>query len=316
MSEPFKGRILIVEDEALIAEELQSRLERLHFQVVGVEATGPRAVATAERTRPSLVLMDIRLKGSMDGIDAADQIYRNFEIPIVFLTAHSDPLTFQRAKDSNPFGYVMKPFQEREILVAIEMALHRHMLERRLKDSELRYAATLASIGDGVIATDTGGRITFVNYVAEALTQWRSHEIVGLPVEKVVSFVVEQTQTPAPNPIHLAMQRLEVVRSEESEVLIARDNTAIPVDWNSAPILNGSKSVSGAVMAFRDMRQRRLAEDALRHSAKPRKWRPSGGSLAGWRTTSITWSRSSSSTASFCSAKTWTRARSPWSGKS
>ncbi|HLK56731.1 MAG TPA: response regulator [Chthonomonadaceae bacterium] len=123
-------RILVVEDEALLAEELQQRLTHMGYQVVGIADTAQGAIEAAERMRPDLVLMDIQLKGETDGIEAADHIYRRLNIPIVHLTAHSDRATLQRAKATTPFGYVLKPFHERDLQVAIEMAFPRFQRER------------------------------------------------------------------------------------------------------------------------------------------------------------------------------------------
>lgn len=139
-------RILIVEDEALIAEELQDRLARLGFQVAGVVDTADKAVQSAERERPDLVLMDIRIKGPMDGIEAAGFIRERLKIPIVYLTAHSDQATLARAKETVPFGYVLKPYQEPDLLVAIEMAAHMHMLEQRVRERTVELEETIGKL--------------------------------------------------------------------------------------------------------------------------------------------------------------------------
>src|SRR5438105_1090861 len=111
------ARILVAEDESLIAEELQDRLQRLGHTVAAVVSTGEEVLPSAERTNPGLALMDIRLKGALDGIDAAAQVRKHIDIPVIFLTAHSDDATLQRAKQSEPFGYLLKPFAERELKV-------------------------------------------------------------------------------------------------------------------------------------------------------------------------------------------------------
>src|SRR5262245_19523118 len=123
-SESRRGiRVLIVEDEGLIAEELADRLARLGMVVVGTVDTADDALAAAGNTRPSVVLMDIRIRGDRDGVHAADEITRRLDIPVVFLTAHSDAATFARAKAAGPFGYVVKPFYERDLTIAIELAV-------------------------------------------------------------------------------------------------------------------------------------------------------------------------------------------------
>jgi two-component system cell cycle sensor histidine kinase/response regulator CckA len=258
--------ILIVEDEALIAEEIQDRLTRLGFYAVGIRDTGEAAIQAAEQLHPDLVLMDIRLKGKLDGIAAADRITQQLHVPVVYLTAHSDDSTLQRAKETAPFGYLLKPFQERDLLVAIEMAIHRYELEKRLKESEQRYVATLMSIGDGVIATDAVGRVTFMNAVAEGITQWRIDDARGLPIDQVLPMVTEAARVSLEN---LAMQALRLNRTvtlTEPVVTVTRSGESIPIDDSAAPIAGAHGKVVGAVVAFRDIRQQRLAEDALKQA--------------------------------------------------
>jgi DNA-binding response OmpR family regulator len=179
-TESLRGvRILVVEDEVLIAEEIRERLSRLGGEIVDVVDSGSAAQRTAEVLRPDLVLMDIRLKGTMTGIEAAEAMRRKLRIPVIFLTAHSDWETVLRAKKSDPYGYILKPFQESDLVATVQVALHRHSLERQLIESERRFEATLSSIGEGVIAADAEGRITFLNPVAEALTQWSLAEAEG-----------------------------------------------------------------------------------------------------------------------------------------
>ncbi len=145
------------------------------------------ALALAASTRPDLVLMDIQLKGGTDGITAAEAIRTRWRIPVIYLTAFSDAGTLARAKITEPFGYIIKPFEDREIQSTIEMALYKHEAEERLRESERRYATTLKSIGDGVIATDAQGGITFMNPVAEKLTGWSLAEAQGLPLTRMSS---------------------------------------------------------------------------------------------------------------------------------
>lgn len=124
-----QASILVVEDEGVVALEIQSRLEKAGYTVGAVAHDGETAVAKAGETRPDLILMDIRLKGVMDGIAAAGQIRERFGLPVVYLTAHTDPATLERAKIVDPFGYVVKPFETRSLTAAIEIALHRHRSE-------------------------------------------------------------------------------------------------------------------------------------------------------------------------------------------
>jgi signal transduction histidine kinase len=130
--------VLIVEDEAIVAADLAKILRRLGYEISGLAARGEEAVALARDRHPDVVLMDIRLAGGMDGIEAAEQIRRLFDLPVVYLTAHSDRATLQRAKLTEPFGYILKPFEERELETHIEMALYKHQTEQKLRASEER----------------------------------------------------------------------------------------------------------------------------------------------------------------------------------
>ena len=126
MNEP---RILIVEDEPIVAADLSAHLKRLHYQPVGRAASGAQAIALADELRPDLVLMDIQLEGDMDGVDAAAAIRQRFHIPSLFLSAYSEPATIERAKAAEPFGYILKPFDGRELQANIELAIYKHRAE-------------------------------------------------------------------------------------------------------------------------------------------------------------------------------------------
>ncbi|OGV73186.1 MAG: hypothetical protein A3K19_30130 [Lentisphaerae bacterium RIFOXYB12_FULL_65_16] len=136
--------ILIVEDEAIVAADLAATLRQLGYSVAGSTDSGEKAIALARQLRPALVLMDIRLAGGMDGLEAAATIRRETDLPIIYLTAHSDSATVKRAMLSEPFGYILKPFEERELRVQIEMAFNRHAADRllRARDEQLREANT------------------------------------------------------------------------------------------------------------------------------------------------------------------------------
>lgn len=127
----WRPTALIVEDETLIAEELSERLTRMGFSVVGTVDSADEAIQLAIQERPNVVLMDIRLKGEKDGIHAAAEIRKHFDIPVIYLTAYSDQITLNRVKETEPYGYVLKPFHERELQITIELAMHRHALERQ-----------------------------------------------------------------------------------------------------------------------------------------------------------------------------------------
>ncbi|MCH8838653.1 MAG: response regulator [Candidatus Marinimicrobia bacterium] len=136
MSAGQKTRIQVVEDEAIIGMEIKRRLEKRDFEVVELVKTGKRAVEAAFQHKPDLILMDIALKGKMDGIDAAEQINKTMDFPIVFLTANADHATVERAKATGPFGYLIKPFDDTELATTIEMAIFKHQMEQDLRTAK------------------------------------------------------------------------------------------------------------------------------------------------------------------------------------
>lgn len=131
-----KVNILIVEDESIVAMDIERRLKTLGYSVLGHVMSGEDAVVRSEKDSPDLVLMDIHLKGKMDGIEAADKIRMLYDIPVIYITAYSDEATLERAKVTEPFGYILKPFQEREIHSAIEMAMYKHRAEQELREAK------------------------------------------------------------------------------------------------------------------------------------------------------------------------------------
>ena len=149
-----KSKILIVEDEMLIARELEARLSGLGYGMVGIASSGEEAIRSACEAQPDMVLMDIVLKGDMDGIDVASEIRKRFDIPTVYVTAYADDSTLQRAKVTEPYGYILKPFSESEIHAAVEMALYKHQMEMTLREAQearLLLAAIVDSSDDAII---------------------------------------------------------------------------------------------------------------------------------------------------------------------
>ena len=143
-----KSKVFVTEDEPLIAVSIERRLEQLGYVVAGVAASGEAAVREVVRTAPDVVLMDIRLDGNMDGIEAASAIQKRMEVPVVFLTAYADETTIQRARNEQPYGYIVKPFTDRELAGAIEVALERAEFERKLRRSEAHYRMLSEVIAD------------------------------------------------------------------------------------------------------------------------------------------------------------------------
>ncbi|MGL5194968.1 MAG: response regulator, partial [Chroococcales cyanobacterium] len=252
--------ILVVEDEGIVALDIQTILEDLGYQVPVAVASGEEAIEAAAHIQPDLVLMDIHLEGSIDGVTAAEQIRDRFNIPVVYLTAYSDEDTLQRAKLTTPFGYLIKPLESRSLKSTIDMAIYRHQIEQELKQSKEWFATTLRSIGDAVIATDEIGRIRFINPVAETLTGWKQAEALGKDIGQVFRITHEMSEaiaqrlgTPESSAHHLP-------ETPNERVLIAKNGSKIPIDDTVAPIGGENDKIIGAVYVFRDITSKKATE--------------------------------------------------------
>jgi PAS domain S-box-containing protein len=181
-----KASILIVEDEAIIAMEIESQLESLGYEVTSIVDTGEKAIKKAEADKPDLILMDIRIKGELDGIDTAEAIRNKFGIPVIFSTAYLDETRIDRAKITMPFGYVLKPIQERDLKVTIEMALYVAKVdtERRAAEDELRlekekYKVAYYTSPDAVNINHIDGLYVDINEGFTRLTGFTREDAIG-----------------------------------------------------------------------------------------------------------------------------------------
>jgi two-component system cell cycle sensor histidine kinase/response regulator CckA len=261
-----KISILIVENEAIVAADLASKLKRLGYDVAGTAAGGEEALTLADDLQPKLILMDIRLDSTMDGIEAAELIRGRNDIPVIYLTAYSDSATLARAKLTGPFGYILKPFEERDLATQIELALYKHQADREIRQQRELLRVTLTSIGDAVIATDAEGRITFINPVAESLTGWKAEDAYGKPIPSVFRIINERTGEILDDPIVRVLREGRAVALANHTALSTRDGHTVPIEDSAAPILDTQGKVIGAVLVFHDVTEKRRAAEELRRS--------------------------------------------------
>lgn len=255
-------KILIVEDEGIVAKDLQNRLKKFGYCVPAVAASGEQAINKAAELCPDLVLMDIRLKGDIDGIEAAQEIYTRFNIPVIYLTAYADDSTLERAKVTEPLGYLLKPFKERELYTTIEIALNKCKQEKQLKENQQWLATIIKSIGDAVIASDVQELVTFMNPVAENLTGWKQEEARGKKISDVFNIVNAETRNQIESPITKVLQDGVSVDLPQETILIAKNGAEIPIDHSAAPIKDNKDNIVGAVLVFRDITEHQRANEA------------------------------------------------------
>jgi PAS domain S-box-containing protein len=244
-------RILIVEDEGIVAEDIQEILENLGSSVTGIASSGEEAVGMASETRPDLVLMDIMLGSDMDGVEAAQEIYDSLNIPVVYLTAYADENTLQRAKMTGAFGYILKPFEERDLRSTIEVALHKHGTESELRERAWRSSAALRSVGDAVITTDAKGRVEVMNPVAQTLTGWALDEARGKPLNKVISITSDEAGVLSESTVARIIRDGALIGLVDHNVLTAKDGTKVPIEGSGAPIKDDKGRIIGAVLLLR-----------------------------------------------------------------
>ncbi len=257
---PQTPRIFVVEDEMIISKDIQRTLLTLGYDVAGHAVSSQSAIERARESKPDLILMDIHIKGERDGIETASIIADELKIPIVYLTAFADAATIERAKQTMPFGYLLKPFEERELQTAIEMALYKHRAEIEIARNQALITATLNSIGEGVLAADEQGHITFLNPVAQTMTGWSVEEAIGRDWHEVFQLEREDEDLRILPP----GTRVGGVRSR---MLRARDGRGRPVEMHMTPLRALEGDPVGLVLTFRDVTERRALEERLVHQA-------------------------------------------------
>jgi PAS domain S-box-containing protein len=256
------AKILIVEDEKIVARDIENRLKSFGYAVAAVVSTGEAAIKKAAETLPDLVLMDILLKGDMDGVRAAEQIRTRFNIPVIYLTAYADDKTLQRAKITEPFGYIIKPFEERELRTTIEIALYRHKMERKMQESEKRYKDLFDSTVDGVYRVDARSVFVLANQAcAELFGHQSPGDLIGRSDRE---YWVDSQERDA------FKAELKTRRSVSAYPIRARrtDGTTIYLETSSHVVEDSSGITIGVEGIFRNVTERRLMEKALKDSEK------------------------------------------------
>ena len=263
-----RTKLLVVEDEGIVAMDIADRLTAMGYEVIGSAGSGKEAIALVEKKRPDLILMDIVIEGDFDGVATASYIHKHYQVPVVFLTANSDPRTLNRAKATSPFGYLLKPFEERELQVAVEMALYRHRAEEKIKLHQVWLTTVLSCIGDGIIATDPSGTIQLVNTAAERMLDCKSTDLLGKPILDTVKIV-------DPSGYNVTADLLESSRNDAAATDISNcklsnfsGRQVVRVIGSAAAIVAADKINRGMIIAFRESDQAR--QEAGRTSAAGR----------------------------------------------
>ncbi|MFZ2071390.1 MAG: response regulator [Halobacteriota archaeon] len=271
-------KIMVADDKVVIAAQLEELLTSLGYEVVGKAYSGESAVEKARRLRPDLILMDIAIPGKIDGINAAETIKTELDIPVIFLTAYADDKFVERAKNVAPFGYILKPFQGNEIKAAIELALYRKDSERRLRkqaeevlrESEERFRILFEAMAEGVILIAPGGQIVQVNPAAERILGFKRSEIEGCNYVGLEWEIIHLNGTPMPPEEMPGIRAMNEKRPVKDAVMgVKRSNDLISwLNASATPLINEGPRLMGVICTFEDITRSKRVEEETKASLR------------------------------------------------
>ncbi|MBN3962818.1 diguanylate cyclase [Nostoc sp. NMS8] len=260
-------KILVVEDEKILALNIRKSLQKLGYSVSETTKSGKEAIKKVAETLPHLVLIDICLAGEIDGIHVADIIQNHFHVPVVYLTECLEYKTLHKNQLSEPFSYIVKPVIERDLHYAIEMALYKHQSKKILYEEKQRLATIINSMGCAVIVTYANGSIQMMNPIAERITGWKQSEAFGKNLVEVVNLVDKDVGETIENLATDVMEAGEIFNLPENCTLITKDGKEIAIGDNVSPIRDRDGNITGAVLIFQDITKRKQTEAQLIRNA-------------------------------------------------
>lgn len=265
---PSAGRLLLVDDEAIIVADLEERLNQMGYEVVGMCGTGAEAVALATTRKPDLVIMDIVMPGELDGIAAAVRIRRESGIPSVFLTAYADQALIARAKDAHPLGYIVKPFQENQLYSTLEVALYNSRIERRMRESEARYRAVIEDQSDLVCRFSPDLTLSFCNRAFREFFSTHLVDSIRIRISRLFPDSDADLFNTAVGSLSLLrpLQTLQV-RTEPSIDDVRH------LHWAVAAIFDVRGQITEYQAVGRDITDRVIAEEEVRRLNRELEWR-------------------------------------------
>lgn len=253
--------ILIVEDEPIVAKDLQQTLREMNYDAFAIASSADEAIKRATERCPDLVLMDIRIKGARDGIETAQIFRQQFGVSVIYLTAHADDATIQRAAKTTPYGYLLKPIKSAELRSAIEVAIYKLQLERCTRDRERGFSAALDSITDAVVTVDLAGKVTYINHAAELLIGANASTAIGQAADRVLRLMGQPPSVDA-TPLDAALRLKQPVDACQATLQNLATGVQHSINESAAPILDAGQLL-GAVMVFRDVGEKKRMQQQL-----------------------------------------------------
>jgi len=243
-------KIMIVEDEIIVAKDIQRILKKMGYEAFDPFVQGKKALDAIEKLNPDLILLDINLKGSeLDGIQVAEQIHQHYQLPFIFLTAFSDKPTLERAKLTEPYGYIIKPFEENDIRTAIEIAYYKYTKDIEMQNKGNRFAIALDSLDVAVIITDAQEKIIFMNKMAESITGSLKQEVMGKDISHAMKNSNDTTRESIKSLARTALNQVQK-KENDSELSVSNGVSVHQVNVNTYPILSVNNKTNGCAFVL------------------------------------------------------------------
>ncbi|TFI51850.1 diguanylate cyclase [Mastigocladus laminosus UU774] len=260
-------KILVIEDKEIIAVDIKKSLIKLGYHVHKIANLVEEAIQNIVEIKPNLVLIDICLAEEIDGVQVVDIIQDTLKIPVLYLTDCLDCQILNKNKLQEPFSYIAKPFAEKDLYNAIEMALYKDKIQKQLQRENQRLLTVINSMGCAVVTTNISGYIQMMNPLAEILTGWEQKAALGKFLKEVLNLVDKDT---GEDIVHIATQAIKagvVLQLPENCILITRNGTKIPIGDTVSPIRDHMGVITGAVIVFQDITERKQKEAQLVRNA-------------------------------------------------
>ena len=256
------AKLLLVLDDPL-AKELQATLQGLGYQITDCVSTGQQALESIVKLCPDLALVGIHLSGQLGGIAIGKQLYDQYDLPVIYISNQSGQATIRRSGGTAPFGYLFSPTDEKQILATIEVALARHSMEKKVRESEQWLSTILHSISDGVIALDMEERIRFINPIAEELIRKKRFDVIDKPLNDVLTLVYANSEEHVSISNVIAFFQGQALRTGFEASILHKDGTRVPVEIFISPLTDKNAQV-GMVLAFQDITDRKRTLEEIR----------------------------------------------------
>jgi PAS domain S-box-containing protein len=254
----YKKNILVVEDEGLVAKDIQLSLEDMGYNVVNTVSTGEEAIELIEMSNPDLVILDIVLKGEMNGIDTAKEILKKYDVPLIYLTAYGDRDTVKMARETKPLGYIVKPYKQEDLYSTIEVALHTHEMKNKMKESERKYRNLVETIHGGLALVDGDENFLYVN---EGMCEILGYSREELQKMNMMDFVREEDRDIILNTTEVKKNGGEFT---QYEIVMRRKNGKEAfISVSSSPFLDNKGRYLYTVASFLDITEEKKAQDEI-----------------------------------------------------